>query len=61
MLLKKNSIQECKDGSCGYCDNGRIDGFINLEVIKSVKTQKCNLGHMHVIEPAVYKIPNKEE
>lgn len=48
-------VAEC--GGCEYCENGRIDGHVELEIDKPAVTQVCNLGHEHVIEEQTYKIP----
>lgn len=42
---------------CEYCDCGRIDGHVELEINKEAVTKTCNLGCAHVVEPVTYKIP----
>ena len=43
--------------SCEYCDKGRIDGYVDLEIETEAVTCKCDCGHVHVVEVATYKIP----
>ena len=50
-----NYLYLCR--SCEFCDNGRIDGYIELEIDTPARKQTCNLGHEHIIEPPTYKIP----
>lgn len=38
---------------------GRIDGYIELEVITPAETQVCNLGHSHIVKATTYKIPEE--
>lgn len=48
---------ECKDG-CEYCDNGRIDGYVELEIEQEETYETCACcGHSKVIEERRYKIP----
>lgn len=43
---------------CEYCDNGRIDRFVELEVRVPAVFCKCgSCGHRHIIEPPRYHIP----
>lgn len=42
---------------CEHCENGSIDGHVELDVLKPAATETCNLGHEHVIEEETYKIP----
>jgi hypothetical protein len=43
--------------SCGDCDNGMIDGFVELKIATPAKIEKCNLGHDHVLEEPTFKVP----
>ena len=49
-----------RPSDCKYCENGRIDGHVELELDKEAVTQTCNLNHVHVIEEATYKIPQNK-
>ena len=53
----------CEDGctGCEYCDHGRIDGYFDLEIDKEAVKCTCeSCGHVHVVEPARYKIPREK-
>ena len=50
------ALTVCK--GCEWCDNGRIDGYVELEKISDAIPCTCrSCGHQHNIEPARYKIP----
>lgn len=43
--------------SCKYCDNGRIDGYIELEVKEEVKQNECtHCGRFE--QETLYKVPD---
>lgn len=45
---------------CEYCDKGRIDGKVALEILVPEKIETCNLGHNHIVEETRYKIPEEK-
>lgn len=53
---------ECGSKGCKWCNNGRIDGYIELEVEEDAKFEKCECcGNNKQVAPVKYKIPKKEE
>jgi len=51
-----DALLYCK--GCEHCDNGRIDGYVELEKTSDAIPCTCrSCGHQHNIEPARYKIP----
>lgn len=54
----EGSYCDCESG-CQYCNNGRIDGYVELEVATPAEYKRCNLGHDHLVKEATYKIPEK--
>ena len=53
------SSPECKgkDGGCEWCDNGRIDGYVELEEATQVETSVCDkCGLTRTINQPTYKI-----
>ena len=43
---------------CKDCDNGRIDGYVELEKIQEAVRCTCTFcGHNHIASPPKYKIP----
>jgi hypothetical protein len=52
---------EQEDG-CEWCDNGRIDGYVELEELSPHLFKVCpECGMTKVVEPAVYKIPEAKK
>lgn len=49
--------------NCVDATNGPPQGAIDFDLfeISPQKVEKCNLGHFHIIKPAVYRIPTKDE
>ncbi len=51
-----NDLLYCK--GCEHCDNGRIDGYVELEEVRPAAYCTCrSCGHRHEASPTVYKIP----
>jgi hypothetical protein len=51
---------DCDEGDCEFCDNGRIDGHVDLEVNQEAVFENCSCcGSRREVFPATYKIPNK--
>lgn len=45
---------------CEHCDRGRIDGMVDLEIDKPVKTCVCKeCGNFHVVSPETYRVPKQ--
>ncbi len=43
---------------CKWCEKGRIDGYVELEVDSAPKFCVCkDCGNVHVVREATYKIP----
>jgi hypothetical protein len=43
---------------CEWCKEGRIDGYIELEVLYPAETETCECcGHVKELAPIRYKIP----
>ena len=54
--LRESSLDE--EEGCEYCDHGRIDGYVDLEIDKEAVKCTCeSCGHVHVVEVETYKIP----
>jgi hypothetical protein len=49
-----NSVDETNNEGVGYID---VEQFL----IVSEEYKICNLGHKHLTNPAIYRIPSKEE
>lgn len=52
-----NSVDQTNGPSQGEIDE---EGWKSILITPEV-SQKCNLGHFHVLSQAVYRIPTKEE
>ena len=53
--VTNGSYCDCIDGKCGFCNNGRIDGYKEPVVIEKPKYCICDkCGNKHVTEPAIY-------
>lgn len=51
------SYCDCHNG-CEFCDEGRIDGYVELEILEEVKKETCLCcGHEKIIAGARHKIP----
>jgi hypothetical protein len=52
---------ECKDDvpGCEWCDHGRVDGYIKLEISQPAKRKVCECcGAVSIESEETYKIPN---
>lgn len=46
---------------CDDCDNGRIDGHVELEVLQFAQFEKCHCcGHKKLISHETYKVPSNK-
>lgn len=50
--------QENDCEGCEFCDKGRIDNYVKLEILKLAVTEECDCcKHTRVVEEVRYKIP----
>ncbi len=50
----------CNVTNGSYYEEERIDGYVELELVKEMPTCECHCGHVHTTGPAVYKLPPKD-
>ena len=49
---------ECDGSGCKWCDKGRIDGLVDLELLTEAVYEICSCcGHKKVVTERTYKIP----
>jgi len=59
----RNSVN-LTNGSYEYDEDEtqiRIDGFIEPELLDEGQVCTCDCGHIHMLGPAVYAVPEREE
>lgn len=56
-IVLANAVDETNGDNVGYISDEDWNKFLHTPK----KTEKCNLGHEHVLEEATYLIPSDEE
>ena len=49
------------DTNCDEYGIVLFDTLVEHALISKAKEEKCNLGHVHVIQPEIFRIPTPEE